>query len=52
MPVNFTIKDKQYSYPEGYQDVTLKKFLASIKEIGEMPQVLKQYYAAKGEEEE
>jgi hypothetical protein len=51
VPVQFSIKDKQYEYPEGYQDVTLERFIASIKEIGEMPEVLKQYYAAKDEEE-
>ena len=51
MPVQFSIKSKQYEYPEGYQDVTLKRFITSIKEIGEMPNVLKQYYAAKDKEE-
>lgn len=30
MPVTFNIADKEYSYPEGYQDCTLQKYMQSL----------------------
>jgi hypothetical protein len=44
MPVLFEIKDKQYSYPQGWQDVTLSRWLESVDKL-EKPEVLKQLHA-------
>jgi hypothetical protein len=33
MPVLFKIEDKQYQYPQGWQDVTLRQFLAFIDKV-------------------
>lgn len=39
MPVIFQIKDKQYSYPQGWQDVTLSRWLKSLDAL-KKPDVL------------
>lgn len=44
MPVVFSIKDKEYQYPQGWQDVTLSRWLESVDKL-EKPEVLKQLHA-------
>ncbi len=42
MPVQFKIKEAVFYYPEGWQDVTLKRFLESLESVeAKKPAVLK-----------
>ena len=49
MPVIFKIQNKEYSYPQGWQDVTLEKWLKSL-DI-QKPEVLKTLYRLKTQKE-
>jgi hypothetical protein len=44
MPVVFEINDKEYTYPEGWQDVNLSKWLESLEAL-EKPDVLQRLHA-------
>jgi hypothetical protein len=51
MPVQFTINGDPYEYPEGWQDVTLSRFMESLKEIPEKPAALVAYESCETAEE-
>ena len=44
MPVAFKIQEQQYYYPEGWQDVTLKKWVQSLEQL-KKPEVLSRFHA-------